>query len=367
MPIITPAYPSMCATHNVGNSTMAVIQQELEKGAQITDEIMVGRRPWKDLFTKHTFFTNGFKYYLTVISSSRTKQAQNAWSGFIESRVRLLVNKLEMHPDIVLARPFNKGYDRVHRVKDDRQLEEVVGQGSLAYLYKAANEADKVKGMSKPEPKQDATMKQEIKTEVKTEDDVTVKQEKQENGEPMPPPAPTIKFEPNDSKTNMNNIPKHGQSPAVDHTNGNVKLENSENVKLEDIPVKEEEEESFMEIYTTNHYIGLQLVEGAKQLNLSREVNDWKAMCMSNEIYKAETMFLAIQHLKNTALPDDVFEPGEKKPQPAKKSRKRVASEEPSRQGSAPPAKRQAQGSEGVQSGQLQQPQGNQGKTLART
>src|SRR4051794_21487199 len=113
MPIITPAYPSMCATHNIGKSSMAVIQRELALGAEVTDEIMVGKRPWKDLFTKHSFFTAGFRYYLTVISSSRTKEAQNTWSGFVESRVRLLVGKLEMHPSIGLARPFNKGYDRV--------------------------------------------------------------------------------------------------------------------------------------------------------------------------------------------------------------------------------------------------------------
>ncbi|AEO69152.1 9941c846-94b2-46b6-986e-f97ede243034 [Thermothielavioides terrestris] len=324
MPIITPAYPSMCATHNVGRSSMVVIQQELKKGAEVTEEIMLGRRPWKDLFTKHTFFTSGFKYYLTVISSSRTKKAQNVWSGFIESRVRLLVNKIEMHPSIALARPFNKGYDRMHRCKNDAQVEEVVSAGSLAYVYTPPAFGDeKVKSETKSEVKQE--VKQEVRQDDVIQDGVPVKQEKAEvraedgvrikrelSEEVQLPPPTNVKPEPHDDEAK---------------------------VKLEDIPEKEAQPED-MEIYTTNHYIGLQLVEGAKSLDLSREVNDWKAMCMSNELYEEGLMFLSIQHLKNTALPDDVFEPGEVKPRPGKKVLKRGASEEPSKQ--QPPAKRQA-------------------------
>lgn len=288
---------------------MAVIQEELRKGAQITDEIMVGRRPWKDLFTKHTFFTSGFKYYLTVISSSRTKKAQNAWSGFIESRVRLLVNRLEMHPSIALARPFNKGYDRVHRCKNNAQVEEVVSAGSLAYLYKPPAEEDgKLKNEVKTETKTE--VKGEDGTLVKAEDGVPAKREKTEDA------VSTVKGEPGDDAK----------------------------VKLDDIQLKKEDETE-MEIFTTNHYIGLQLAEKAKSLDLSREVNDWRAMCMSNEIYDADLMFLAVKDLKNTALPDDVFEPGEQRPQPpVKKGVKRTASEEPGARQHQPPAKRQVQG-----------------------
>lgn len=301
MPIITPSYPSMCATHNVGKSSLVVIQQELEKGAQVTDEIMIGKRPWKDLFTKHTFFTSGFRYYLTVIASSRTKKAQNAWSGFVESRVRVLVNKLELHPSIALARPFNKGYDREHRCKNNAQVEEVISAGSLAYVYKPPADGEE---QAKTEPMQ----------EVKPDN---------------PEAATNVKSEPTE---------EHGDAK----------------VKLEDIPEKKTEPED-MEIYTTNHYIGLQLVEGAKSLDLSSQVNDWKAMCTSNELYEEGLMFLSIQHIKNTSLPDDVFEPGEVKPRPVKKSLKRVASEEPSGKQMQPPAKRQVQGKAPVPAQRQQQ------------
>ena len=157
-------------------------------------------------------------------------------------------------------------------------------------------------------------MKTEVKQEIKTEDGVPVKQEESEEV----PPLSKIKPEPG--------------------TEDDVKI------KLEDIPEKVKQEEPEIEIYTTNHYIGLQVVGGPKSLDLSREVNDWKAMCMSNEIYNGELMFLSIQHLKNTSLPDDVFEPGETRPQPpAKKNLKRPASEEPGKN-QQPPTKRSVQG-----------------------
>jgi poly(A) polymerase len=270
MPIITPSYPSMCTTHNVGASAMAVIQGELEKGGKVTDEIMMGKRPWKDLFTKHTFFTTGFKFYLTVISSSMTKEAQNKWASFIESRVRHLVMKLDMHASIRLARPFNKGYDRVHRCQTDTQIQQVKA-GSLAYLVKPED----------PE-------KTDIKSEIKSD---RVKTEKSE-------------------------------------ANG-VKGEQNGDVKLEDIPEKPENgTPPEVEIYTTNHYIGLQVNDGAKSLDLSREVNEFKAFCMSNDkIFDEKLMGLTVQHLRSFDLPDDVFEPGEVKPvRPIKK--KRPATEE---------------------------------------
>lgn len=135
MPIITPAYPSMCATHNVTLSTREIIQRELKRAGNITDQIMLGKAGWKDLFVKHTFFTRGYKYYLSVISASTTKEAQNLWSGCVESKVRLLVVGLEGHESIALAHPFNKGFERIHRCSSDEEIEKAKG-GSLEFLIK---------------------------------------------------------------------------------------------------------------------------------------------------------------------------------------------------------------------------------------
>lgn len=135
MPIITPAYPSMCATHNITKSTKEIITRELKRGGEITDRIMMDKAKWKDLFVKNTFFTEGYKYYLSVISASTTRDAQNIWSGLVESKVRLLVVGLEGHTSIALAHPFNKGFDRVHQCKTDEEIEKAKN-GSLEFQVK---------------------------------------------------------------------------------------------------------------------------------------------------------------------------------------------------------------------------------------
>ncbi len=135
MPIITPAYPSMCATHNVMRSTKQVLDKEFQRGFTIADEIMTGKAQWKDLFTKHPFFTADYKYYLTVITASTSEEAQLPWSGYIESRVRHLVKLLEDHQSIALAHPFNKGFARVHRCQNEAEVEKAKG-GSLEHQAK---------------------------------------------------------------------------------------------------------------------------------------------------------------------------------------------------------------------------------------
>lgn len=156
MPVITPAYPSMCATFNITRSSMTVIQRELRRGLEISEQIMVGKRPWSDLFVKHTFFTSGYRYYISVVSASKDKEAHKVWSGYVESKVRMLVQKLEQHPSIALAHAFNKGYDRRHLCRNDHEIEQVQ-EGSLEFMIKD----DPVKTEVKEEPSE---------TVIKTED-----------------------------------------------------------------------------------------------------------------------------------------------------------------------------------------------------
>ena len=132
MPIITPAYPSMCATHNITMSTKKIITNELERGGDIVDKIFTGQLHWKDLFGRHTFFTKGYKYYLSIIAASRTKDAQLIWSGLVESKVRHLVTELEHDAAIEVAHPFNKGFERVHHCKNEQEIEAVIS-GDLKY------------------------------------------------------------------------------------------------------------------------------------------------------------------------------------------------------------------------------------------
>ena len=126
MPIITPAYPSMCATHNITKSTQKIIIKELERGGDIVDKIFTGQLSWKNLFDRHTFFTEDYKYYLSIVSGSYSKDAQVIWSGLVESKVRHLVVDLEQNEAVDLAHPFNKGFERVHRCKNQDDVEATI-------------------------------------------------------------------------------------------------------------------------------------------------------------------------------------------------------------------------------------------------
>jgi len=137
MPIITPAYPSMNSTHNIGPSTFKVLMKELKRGLDITNEITAANtKPWKDLFYKHTFFTKDYKHYLMVVSASHSREAQQAWSGLCQARLRRLIMKVEeLQGSVELAHPFNKGFDRVHECLPGAQTDDVL-QGKLDYQVK---------------------------------------------------------------------------------------------------------------------------------------------------------------------------------------------------------------------------------------
>ncbi|CAM1502807.1 Fc.00g075830.m01.CDS01 [Cosmosporella sp. VM-42] len=265
MPVITPAYPSMCATFNITRSSMTVIKRELQRALNLTESIMLNKRPWSDLFVKHTFFTAGYKYYISVISASKNKESHKIWSGYVESKVRMLVQKLESHPSIALAHAFNKGYDRQHRCHNDGDIEKVQ-EGCLDFL---ATET--------------------VKSEVKDE--------------------PVIKPDP-DSDGSVENVPT-------------VKPELDSGEDIKDIPYINAETDGTgkaepTKVFTSTHYIGLELVEGKKSLDLSYQVDEFKTLCTQWDRYKNElkdVVSLSIQHVRNFNLPDDVFEAGEKKPQ----------------------------------------------------
>lgn len=123
MPIITPAYPSMCATHNISVSTKTTLLQELQRGGDIIDKVFMKQLSWNDLFTRHTFFTRDFKYYLGITALSKNKEAESAWSGLVESKLRHFVKALDQKPIVSVARPFPKGFERTHVVTNAQDMD----------------------------------------------------------------------------------------------------------------------------------------------------------------------------------------------------------------------------------------------------
>lgn len=115
----------MCATHNVSASTKSVILRELNRAGDIVDKIFLGQLQWSDLFTRHTFFSQDYKYYLSITASSTSKEAQLVWSGLVESKLRHLVGALDRKSSIETAHPFPKGFERSHTFNGLKELEAV--------------------------------------------------------------------------------------------------------------------------------------------------------------------------------------------------------------------------------------------------
>ncbi|KAM0336473.1 hypothetical protein ACHAPQ_004106 [Fusarium lateritium] len=347
MPVITPAYPSMCATFNITRSSMTIINRELKRALQISESIMVGKRPWSDLFTKHTFFTAGYKYYISVTSAAKTKEGHTIWSGYVESKVRMLVQKLEQHQSIALAHAFNKGYERHHRCHNEQEIESVQ-EGSLEYLCKDDTDGPSV---MKIEP---AVAELPIKTE-NGHNGQAAKAENGENGqaiktEPTEDSGP-ITAEPFKAETSEDTKPtEHGQiiKPEPTEDNGPITADTIKDEPLNGARPEEKPAASGpTDVYTTTHYIGLELAPGAKSLDLSYQVDEFKELCTSWQKYKddlKDIVSIGVQHVRNFNLPDDVFDAGERKPQKKSATKSAVNSKKrgPTEENPAPAKRPQA-------------------------
>jgi poly(A) polymerase len=62
MPIITPAYPSMNSSYNVGQSQLRRLREELINGNKIMNKIAEGKVEWSTLLKGNTFFKDHSHY-----------------------------------------------------------------------------------------------------------------------------------------------------------------------------------------------------------------------------------------------------------------------------------------------------------------
>lgn len=119
-------------------STKTVLLRELQRGGDIVDKIFMKQQSWNDLFSRHSFFTNDYKYYLSITASSKTKEAEGVWSGLVESKLRHLVIALDRKNIIAVAHPFPKGFERIHSVPNEQAME-AVKNGSTQYVAKGTS------------------------------------------------------------------------------------------------------------------------------------------------------------------------------------------------------------------------------------
>lgn len=131
MPVITPAYPSMCATHNITQSTQKVIIKELQRGEEVTAAIRKGEKSWSNLMEKHTFF-HDYKFYLCIVAGTLGSDEDHLkWSGMIESKIRIFVQKLEVTDGIEIAHPYVKDFSDEYVLPDDDIQSVLEAYGSL--------------------------------------------------------------------------------------------------------------------------------------------------------------------------------------------------------------------------------------------
>merc|ERR1719285_256282 len=120
MPIITPAYPAMNSTHNVSNSTFAILKAEFNRANEILEgEIVIDNSMWKKLLREKTFFSN-HKHFLEVkISASwEAEDLALSWKGFVEAKIRTFVRELEQHDNCQVFPNPNSIGNKVGKTKE---------------------------------------------------------------------------------------------------------------------------------------------------------------------------------------------------------------------------------------------------------
>jgi poly(A) polymerase len=206
--------------------------REIARAKEITTDIISGKKSWSDLFVRQTFFTHDYKYYLSIISASTSKEASNLWSGFVSSKVRILVSKIELLQDageinsIALVQPFSKEFERVHRCKES-DLEEVK-KGNLEFQMK------------------------EIETET---------------------------IDPGKDISHL--VAADGAIDKAEMPSANG-------------PATKVDPGSLQTIWTVTHYVGIELNPGERTLDISRPVDEWKAFIQEWPSYNEEVHSLRV-------------------------------------------------------------------------
>lgn len=115
MPIITPTYPSMNSSYNVGRPQLRRIQEEMSRAVRLLREAeILGVTDWKRLLRGSDFF-HQHVHFLHITITATNADDFVPWFRFCESKLRYLINRLDI-PD-VMAFPFAKFFDRRYNSK----------------------------------------------------------------------------------------------------------------------------------------------------------------------------------------------------------------------------------------------------------
>ncbi|KAL9156913.1 hypothetical protein ABFS82_09G111200 [Erythranthe guttata] len=110
MPIITPAYPCMNSSYNVSASTLRVMLEQFQFGKNICEDIELNKLKWSALFEPYSFFES-YKNFLQVEMIASDLDDLRSWKGWVESRLRQLILKIERDTgEILQCHPNPRDY-----------------------------------------------------------------------------------------------------------------------------------------------------------------------------------------------------------------------------------------------------------------
>jgi len=118
MPILTPSYPSMNSSCNVGRPQLKRLRQEMRQAEYIAESMLYHPKnslqqpnAYEKLFRTNSFFEQ-FIHYFQVNIIARNQSDFQAWFGLCESKLRILIAHLDAPDYGIEAYPFAKFFHR---------------------------------------------------------------------------------------------------------------------------------------------------------------------------------------------------------------------------------------------------------------
>lgn len=114
MPILTPAYPSMNSTANVSRNTLDVMVYEMNVAHEKVRQCLgAGGEGWASVFEPTDFAVSHEKYlvcdtYVRNLPEHEAPRLLQSWTGYVDSRLRSFVEKLEYGLPLVNLRLLPK-------------------------------------------------------------------------------------------------------------------------------------------------------------------------------------------------------------------------------------------------------------------
>lgn len=134
MPIITPCWPQMNSSYNVGPPQLRRLQQEFARAEQMIGNILQKKGKWQDLFQDGRSFFRQHFYFVQVSITAEDDDSFRIWQGYCESRMRNLIAALECEKAGTQAHPFGKCF-RQNNLKGDAEND--TGEENAQSVYRS--------------------------------------------------------------------------------------------------------------------------------------------------------------------------------------------------------------------------------------